>query len=290
MIDQHTLTRLGGIATAHQLRAAGASSEQLSAAVRAGELRRVRKGVYALPTASHDALTAVVARGRLSCVTAARTYGLWGGDDTRLHLQLAPNTRAGPRGGCVRHWLPTESHEELWRVSLADCLRSVGRCADEETAVAVFDTAISTGLTNPLALRDVLAGTPANVRARALLARPGSDSGVESIVRQRLQRRGHLVEQQVHVDGVGRVDLRVDGVLYLEVDGFEFHSDRQAFDRDRQRDAGLGSRGLARMRVSAAQVRRNWPTVLRAMDAILAHSVNSQGARDQAGALACSTY
>jgi hypothetical protein len=280
MIDQHTLTRLGGIATAHQLRAAGASSEQLSAAVRTGELRRIRKGVYALPTASHDALTAVVARGRLSCVTAARTYGLWGGDDTRLHLQLAPNTRAGPRGGCVRHWLPTESHEELWRVSLADCLRSVGRCADEETAVAVFDTAISTGLTNPLALRDVLAGTPANVRARALLARPGTDSGVESIVRQGLQRRGHLVEQQVHVDGV----------LYLEVDGFEFHSDRQAFDRDRQRDAGLGSRGLARMRVSAAQVRRNWPTVLRAMDAILAHSVNSQGARDQAGALACSTY
>lgn len=294
MIDQHTLTRLGGIASTHQLRAAGASSEQLTAAVRAGELRRIRTGIYALPTVSADAIAAVVARGRLSCVTAARTYGLWGGDDSRLHLQLARNARAGPRAGpgdrSVRHWVPTEPHEELWRVTLADCLRSVARCADEETAIAVFDTAISAGLTNPLAVRDILAGQPANVRARGLLARPGSDSGVESIVRQRLQRRGHLVEQQVHVDGVGRVDLRVDGVLYLEVDGFGFHSDRHAFDRDRLRDAGLGSRGLARLRVSAAQVRRNWPAVLRAIDGILAHTANSQGTGDQAGVLACSTY
>ncbi|MBW8870640.1 MAG: type IV toxin-antitoxin system AbiEi family antitoxin domain-containing protein, partial [Leifsonia sp.] len=153
MIDQHTLTRLGGIASAHQLRAAGASSEQLSAAVRVGELRRIRKGVYALPEAPAMAIAAVVARGRLSCASAARTYGLGGGYDQRVHLQLAPNTRAGPCDGPLRHWLPTEPTDELWRVTLADCLRSVARCADEETAVAVFDTAISAGLTNPLALR-----------------------------------------------------------------------------------------------------------------------------------------
>ncbi|MBW8872479.1 MAG: hypothetical protein JF618_10085 [Leifsonia sp.] len=166
----------------------------------------------------------------------------------------------------------------------------MARCADEETAVAVFDTSISTGLTNPLALRAVLAGQSANVRARALLARSGADSGVESIVRQRLHARGHVVEQQVHVEGVGRMDLRVDGVLYLEIDGFSFHRDREAFGRDRLRDARLGSRGLARLRVSAAQVRDDWPSILRSIDAILAHSANSQEARDHPGALACSMY
>lgn len=290
MIDQRTLTRLGGIASTHQLRAAGASSEQLSAAVRAGDLRRIRKGAYALPTAPREAVAAVVARGRLSCVSAARTYGLWSGVDARLHLQLAPNTRAGPCPGSVRHWLPTEVSEELWRVTVADCLRSVARCADEETAVAVFDTAISARLTSPVALRGLLADLSANVRARGRLARAGSESGIESIARQRLEVAGHVVEQQVHVDGVGRVDMRIDGTLYVEIDGFHSHRDRDAFERDRQRDAGLAAGGLPRLRVSAAQVRDAWPTVLESVQEVLRHSANSQDARDQRGALACSMY
>ncbi|MEN0086471.1 MAG: hypothetical protein AAGC66_17020 [Leifsonia sp.] len=143
----------------------------------------------------------------------------------------------------VRHWLPTERSAEVWRVTLADCLRSVARCTDEETAVAVFDTALTAGLVTLRELRAVLSGQPVSVRRRWMLARPGSDSGVESIVRQRLQARGHLVEQQVHVDGVGRVDMRIDGELFLEIDGFAFHSDREAFERDRVRDARLAARG-----------------------------------------------
>ncbi|WP_285113625.1 type IV toxin-antitoxin system AbiEi family antitoxin domain-containing protein [Leifsonia sp. fls2-241-R2A-40a] len=290
MIDERTLQRLGGIATVHQLRASGTSAEELTAAVRGGALRRIRKGIYTLPSAPREAVVAVTARGRLSCVSAARTYGLWSGSDSRMHLQYAPHARAGPATGQVRHWVPTEQGPELWRVTPADCLRAVARCADEETAVAVFDTALSAGLVNPISLRRILAGQPLKAQARAVLARPGSESGVESIVRQRLQALGHLVEQQVHVAGVGRVDMRVDGVLYLEIDGFAFHGDREAFERDRARDAALGARGVARLRVSAAHVQHDWATVLRAIESTLAHSVNSQEARDHPGALACSMY
>jgi very-short-patch-repair endonuclease len=290
MIDTTTLDRLGGIASSQQLRAAGASSDDLTGAVRAGALRRLRKGVYATAGASPQAIAAVVARGRLSCVSAARSYGLWSGEDRRLHLRFAPNARPGPCAGCVRHWIPAEPCRELWRVSLDDCLRTVARCADEETAVAVFDTAITAGLTTPARLGAVLARQPVNVRARARLARPGSDSGVESIVRQRLQARGHLVEQQLHVPGVGRVDMRIDGVLYLELDGFAFHSGKQAFERDRARDAVLAARGMRRLRLSAARVRDDWPAVLRSVDAVLAHSANSQEDRDQPRPAPCSTY
>ncbi|MFF9563157.1 type IV toxin-antitoxin system AbiEi family antitoxin domain-containing protein [Leifsonia sp. NPDC014704] len=294
MIDERTLERLGGIATVHQLRAAGASAEELTTAVRGGTLRRMRRGVYALPAAQPDALAAVAARGRLSCVSAARSYGLWAGHDPRLHLQFSPHARAGPeqqeRRGQVRHWLPTERGDQLWRVTVADCLRSVARCADEETAVAVFDTAITAGLVNPVTLRRILESQPSRARSRAVLARPGSESGVESIVRQRLQALGHLVEQQVHVPGVGRVDMRVDGVLYLEIDGFAFHAGRDAFERDRARDAYLAAAGSARLRVSAAQVRDAWPSVLHSIEAVVAHSANSQDQRDQPGVLACSIY
>jgi very-short-patch-repair endonuclease len=290
MIDHPLLRRLGGIASTHQLCAAGASREELSIAVRDGVLSRVRKGVYALPGASPAARAAVVARGRLSCVSAARTYGLWAGHDTRVHIQLPRNARPGSAGGLVRHWLPTERGEQLWRVTVADCLRSVARCADEETAVAVFDTAISAGLTDPVALRRLVAGQPQNVRARAALASPGSDSGVESIVRQRLQASGHRVEQQVHLAGVGRIDMRIDGVLYLEIDGFAFHSDRQAFDRDRARDMQLGALDARRLRVSATQVRDQWMDVLSAIEATLRHSANSQERRDHLGPVPCSIY
>ncbi|WP_431220656.1 type IV toxin-antitoxin system AbiEi family antitoxin domain-containing protein [Leifsonia xyli] len=290
MIDFALFDRLGGIASAHQLRAAGASSGQLTAAVRAGAVRRLRKGVYATPSASAAAIAAVTARGRLCCVSAARSYGLWSGDDRRLHLQFAPNARAGPRDGHVCHWFGARRSESVWRVTVADCLRSVARCADQETAVAVFDTAITVGLTSPPALARELQSLPRNVRARAALARPGSDSGVESIVRQRLQAAGHLVEQQVHVPGVGRVDMRVDGVLFLEIDGFAFHGDRQAFERDRARDAMLAAAGWARLRVSAAQVRDEWPVVLGRIHRVLAHSANSQERRDQPGGVACSIY
>jgi len=291
MIDERTLTRLGGIASALQLRAAGATSEELTAAVRAGRLRRLRRGVYALPQAPASAVAAVLARGRLSCLSAAQSYGLWAGSDRRLHLQYAGHARAGPVAGPhVRHWLPTENGPEVWRVTVADCLRSVARCADEETAVAVFDTALSAGLVTLRRLHEVLARQPVNVRRRGLLARPGSDSGVESIVRQRLQARGHVVEQQVHVAGVGRVDMRIDGELFLELDGFAFHRDRDAFERDRLRDARLAARGSPRLRVTAAQVAGDWPAVLDAIDHVLAHSANSQERRDHATPFACSTH
>ena len=77
---------------------------------------------------------------------------------------------------------------------------------------------------------------------------------MESILRQLLESRGHRVEQQLQVSGVGRVDMRIDGMLLVEVDGFAFHRDRDAFERDRARDTALALRGMRWLRVPARQV------------------------------------
>jgi very-short-patch-repair endonuclease len=263
------LNQLGGAATSAQLRNAGASESQLSAAVRTGTLVRVRKGLYRSPDAAESIRESLEAGGRLSCVTAARSYGLWGGCDSRLHIHVPPHATRLPESRAVRHWVHSEQHPEVWRVSIDDCLRSVARCADEETAVAVFDTAISARAVTASGLRAVLAGEARRVRALGALARPGSESGVESIVRQRLEARGHIVEQQVHVPRVGRVDMRVDGEVFVEIDGFAFHGDRRSFERDRERDTGLAVRGAPRLRVSAAQVLGEWPRVENAIERVL---------------------
>ncbi|GAA2058393.1 type IV toxin-antitoxin system AbiEi family antitoxin domain-containing protein [Leifsonia soli] len=274
------LVRLGGAASIGQLRAAGVRERALSAAVRDGRLVRPRSGRYALPGVGDPTLTALRAGGRLSCVSAARTYGLWGGHDERTHLLVPSHAgRAGAADGrTVRHWGRAERHGEVWRVSLADCLRSSVRCADDETAAAVLDTAISSGQATRNGLRRMFADEPKRSRRLIELARPGSDSGVESLVRQRLTARGHIVEQQLAVAGVGRVDARVDGVLYLEIDGFEFHADRASFERDRRRDIAMALRGLPRVRLSARQVLRSPDAMVATIEELLG-SLEREGFR-----------
>ncbi len=134
----------------------------------------------------------------------------------------------------------------------------------------MLDTALSAGVATVAGLSRIFRDEPENARSVAASARPGSDSGVESIVRQRLQARGHIVEQQVHVSGVGRVDMRVDGLLYVELDGFAYHSGRAAFERDRIRDTALALAGGRRLRVSAIQVLEHGDEVVATIEALLA--------------------
>lgn len=263
------LRACGGAATRRDLRILGASDRALTALVESGELLRPRRGIYARADLPSEGLAALSAGGRLSCCSAARSYGLWGGMDGRLHLQVAPN--AGRTGSdAVRHWVASDDHAELWRVSLHDCLRSVVTCADEETAVAVLDTALSGRTVTMAGLRRTFEHCTVRARAVAARARPGSDSGVESILRQRLTARGHHVEQQVAVPGVGRVDARVDGVLFVEIDGFAFHGSREAFERDRMRDTGLALLGARRLRFPARDVLMDADAVVATIEAVLA--------------------
>ncbi|WP_426623484.1 type IV toxin-antitoxin system AbiEi family antitoxin domain-containing protein [Leifsonia sp. McL0607] len=262
------LHELGGAATTLQLRNAGATRETLAEAVRQGVVVRPRRGVYALATLTGPPRAVLRAGARLSCVTACRSYGIWAGTDSRVHVVISPNSQHKPHG-FVCHWRTTEHDGEVWRVSLADCLRTVGHCADEETAVAAFDTALTAGLVSSAELTSILRASTRKVRSRAAKARSGSESGVESIVRQRLEARGHHIQQQVHVPGVGRVDMLVDGELYLEIDGYAFHSDAKAFERDRRRDARLAADGRRRLRVSARSVLAEWPIVQHAIDGVV---------------------
>ncbi len=261
------LRERGGAATRRELRSV--TDRALTTAVDEGRLRRPRRGVYALPELSREALAALAAGGKLSCVSAARSYGLWGGQDGRLHLSVHPHA-GRVADDAVRHWGACDEHPELWRVSLADCLRSVVDCADEETAVAVLDTALSARIVTMIGLRGVFAASAPHARAVAARARPGSDSGVESILRQRLTARGHVVEQQVAVPGVGRVDARIDGLLFVEIDGYAFHSGREAFERDRARDTALALLGARRLRFPARDVLGDADAVVAVIEGVLA--------------------
>jgi very-short-patch-repair endonuclease len=273
----HVVLDFGGFATREQLFARGLSGGDLTAAVRLGQVWRVRRGYYATRESAPDAVAAVRVGGRLAGTSAAASFGLWSGFDRRVHVALPSNasrlrTQLPPSVSefrtpdssareVVLHWLARRSSSsEIWRVTASEAIVQVANWADAETAIACLDTARGlVGLDDRMIL-ELFRDEPAAVRARALASRSGSDSGVESVVRQRLLSLGIQVEQQVEFPGVGRVDMLVRGSrLVIEVDGKAFHSSPEQIENDRRRGAVLATLDHRQIRLSYDRVFGDWP-------------------------------
>ena len=274
---------LGCIATRQQVIAAGYTGYDLTRAVRTGTIRRVRQARYATPGASFDAVAATRVGGLLAGPSAASSYGLWSGMDTRLHLSVGANSsrlrtnlppsfheRAVPLTPdtvgrrIVIHWLVggavPETGSECWRVPLPVCLRQVVSWCDRETAIACLDTSLTVLNLSRSGIAEYFRDSPAADRLIAGRCRPGSDSGTESLVRQHLEAIGIAHRQQVVIRGVGRVDFGIVGTrVVIEVDSKEHHGDPKAFERDRWRDGELLARGYIVIRLSYQRVTTDWP-------------------------------
>lgn len=109
------------------------------------------------------------------------------------------------------------------------------------------------------ALRGVFADATPAQRLMVSTVKSGAGSGCETIVDRRLARVGVKLRRQVFIGSVGRVDFGVVGTkVVIEVDGYEFHSDPVAFERDRHRDAQLVALGYIVIRLSFRQVFDSW--------------------------------
>ena len=232
---------------------------------------RCRQARYVLPDTSREIVAAVTVGGLLAGPSAARTYGLWAGLDARLHISVGSNSSRlrttsfrSSTPELVIHWLKDGATPELgpecWRVSFATCVRQVVEWCDAETGLACVETAMTSRRLGAQLIAAIFASQPSRSRAIARRARPGCDSGAESIVGQRLGQRGVALRRQVVIAGVGRVDMVVVGTrLVIEVDGRLYHQDPSAFQEDRRRDAELAARGYAVVRLSYAKVMFDWP-------------------------------
>lgn len=298
-MDPSTIvTELGGVATRQQLVSHGCTGFDLTVAVRSGLIRRVRQARYTNATATADAVAAARVGGMLAGPSAARSYGLWSGFDTRLHVSVGDNSarlRTNRRPSSkpllltpdlfdrrlVLHWLKggavPERGPECWRVSVSTCLRQMVAWCDRETAIACLDTAITKFSLSVADVAVVLADQPDSHRVIAAGCAVGSDSGVESVVRQRLLGVDVRVEQQFKIPGVGRFDMRVVGTkILIEVDGREFHDSAEQFERDRWRNAEATRRGFTVIQLSYLRVFGDWGWCQRTvLDAIAISSFRS---------------
>jgi len=250
----------GGIVRRDQLLVAGFPPRAITAALGARTLVRLRRCWYGLADTPYPHRVAIELGGRVGGLTAARSYGMWAGENTGIHVSWPPHgniTRSPLRAAenVVRHWrlLPDDGWHELWRESPRQVVAQVLLSEPPSCAVAVVDSALHGGLVTVAQLATIAEALPARGR-RALADIDGrADSGLESIARLWLRDLGLEPLVQPVIAGL-EVDLLVGRSLVIELDGEEFHAGASAFEGDRRRDAILSAGGFIVVRFSYRQV------------------------------------
>jgi very-short-patch-repair endonuclease len=233
------LLRRGGAAKRGELFRAGFYRPALEAAVDSGRLYRPLRGVYALYGADNGVLAAYKANGRLTCVSAARFYGLWALQSPReVHLSCGNGV---PKAGVVDHGPCRHAADPGHPVAgLADVLLHAVKCLPELEALVLVQSATGRGQITADFLRGKLIGNR-NGRARAVLDLliPRADSVLEILAHTHFLRAGLTVRMHVPLPGVGEVDCLVEECLVVELDGSTHFEPRQVKKDQRRNNAGM---------------------------------------------------
>lgn len=241
--------------------AARFTDHRVAAAIRSGALVAVGRAWVAAAGAEPILLLAAQLGGRVACTSAARILGLWTLADDHPHIAISPRAKTPARSDVRLHrTLPLAPVRRTALVeSVVDVLGHVAVCLDRERALAVWESALRTGLVLPGAVGAI--GWRSRM-ARELAAAAGvlSDSGLETLVAERLRALGLRLVQQAVVLG-HRVDLLVGDRLVLQIDGWEFHSRAADRARDNRHDARLRAAGYTVIRIGYAEVVHGWAAI-----------------------------
>lgn len=276
------LCMLGHVATRRDLESTGLSRSQISALARGSDVRRPRRGTFVCRHLSEAEATAAAVGGRLDCVAVLARHAIWVGHTNGLHIRMPAHAGAASRHRLeqTRHALSATTLGVLgsrrltvhWssctppaigrrlEVPVLFALRQAMTCLPPDDYLGAVESAIHLGQLTRAGLDELIGAAPARLGPLLSQLVPGAQSGYETIARLRLRRAGHAVEIQVPVRGVGHVDLLIDGVVVLEIDGREFHAD--TFETDRARDLGTEGAGLRTLRIAAVWVDTRWEEVL----------------------------
>ena len=168
-----------------------------------------------------------------------------------VHLAL-PSDRAAPRpgvlpAGSIQHWEAglartcSEEHSVLSPVPIV--LVHALRCLPPREAIAIVDAALNRRLTTVADLVDQRPRAGNLYFDRLLRSVDGRSQALpETFARLALRSAGLAVDPQVLMVGVDHVDLLVEDLAVVEIDGFAYHRDRAQFGVER----GPGEAGVAR--------------------------------------------
>jgi very-short-patch-repair endonuclease len=258
-----------GMVTSAQLASAGLGGDAVRARVRKGRLHRVFRGAYSLspslmPFAREMAATLACGDGAM---VSHRTAGaLWGILPPAKEIHVTVPSRSGKSREGIRIHRPKTPPKRTTRhgvptTTLDQTLLDLARTEPPDTLERALNEARAQGLTTNrrlLSLAESSATKPGAKNLRAVLH--GNDTG---FTRSRAERELHRLidgaglprpERNVHVEGRERDAVWRKQRLVVEVDGYASHGTREAFERDRERDAELAARGWRVVRVTWRQL------------------------------------
>lgn len=269
-------SRQAGAISGAQLGAIGLGRGAVAHRVATGRLHRRHRGVYlvghtaAAPLAEEFA--ALLACGPSAILSRHTAAGLWGfrpparapvdvlvpGGDPRRHPGIRIRSTARPlpaadRG--VRLGLPVTAP--------ARTLLDLAAVLDTRDLRWAIEEARVRRLLRTADLRSVMERNPRRRGAARLRTALGIAGSTASVTRSEAERRladlliaARLPQPEFNVR-VGRHEVDVlwrAANLVVEVDGYAFHSGREAFERDRRRDAELQVRGFQVTRLTWRQI------------------------------------
>jgi very-short-patch-repair endonuclease len=255
------VARDGLVLRRSDLLAGGMRPKQITRAVRAGHLLRLRRDRYmATPYAGVD--QAVRIGGRLACVSLLASLGVFVFDSSVLHVHVerSMSRLRSPVGGGTPiadldrsstrlHWWPLQSDgHTLGAVAFSDAVAQAVRCQPSRHAVATLDSVLHRGLMSRSDVEDVVASLPKRYRFVSGLIDASAESGPETLMRLILRQLGLRFETQARIEGVGRVDFLVEGWLIIECDSKAHHEGWTMQRRDRRRDLAAAQRGYVTLR------------------------------------------
>lgn len=261
------------IVTWEQLIAAGVGRGAIGYRERAGVIHRLYRGIYlvghAPPTQAGRARAAVLACGVNAVLSHRSAAELWGLlpelEDAVDVTVIARNP--GIRPGIRRHRateLPANEIRSIRAIPVTSPARTICDLAgvDPHHAEEALEQARVRRLVTDRQLRRVIEPAPTRAGSafiRALLAgengtgytRSKAERAMRALIRS-AELTKPLVNATLH--GFLADFLWTDQRLVVEVDGYEFHRDRAAFERDRRRDQILTAAGYRVIRITWRQL------------------------------------
>ena len=260
------LRSLGGVARTRTLLAAGYTKRDVAALATLGY--KPARGIVAIRGCDPDYLFALLHDGLLTCGSAAAWHGLWiRATPIRRHLAVdhARTTAfVGHRGTRF------PAHETLPVASIEDTILHALGCLELHDSVAMAESALRSGRLDREMLEHALrANQHARARRALSLALGEGMSQPEVEARLLFMAQGWTVVVQGEIPGVGRVDFLIEGIVIVEIDGFEFHSGRASFAEDRRRTNEALRRGHPTLRYPPEVLWRDPERIVREVEELL---------------------
>ena len=195
----------------------------IASLVRAGELIAHEHGVVGIPGAERAVVLARIHGGLLTCQAAMRYYGLPVAQGAeQIHLVVAAGGQFSAVGREVLHgdrsW--TRISPTSYPVQpLPEALARFLRChVQDDSPLIALDAALHDERVTAEQVRGLLRG-PGSARALARLDRASdrARSPLETLARMDFEAAGLSFEDGVEIEGVGEVDLVIEGWVVVEL-------------------------------------------------------------------------